>query len=168
MADNLQKVTDDAELSDELNITEDILDKLKLLPEATSIDKLQIRKDLFISTLYDPKIAGNVSAACQLTTYSLATVYFWRSKDAKFKRDWDIAVIAGDIQMMTEAEYFLRKQVTQGDMTAIKYTLNNRGKKRWGEAATQTNTQVNINISAEKRKELNDKFKQFIEAETIK
>ena len=184
MADDLKKVTDVDERSQftaKLQKTVDAFDKENF---TSPMIRMALIKGEFLNELTSPESSGNVTVAVMRLhnergiKITAQCLYLWKAKDPVFSDNWDVAMIFGVHRLKGEAIYKLREQVLSGDVSAIKFTLTSLNKHKlpdeipivWGEPVTPAinNTQINnIEVTVEKRKELNAKFEKFIEADTL-
>lgn len=95
------------------------------------------KKQEFLACLEE--CGGIVEAACSKSGVGRTTVYRWRQKDPKFAKEWDVIRDAA----ATLVESKLMQSIAAGNVTAIIYYLNNKGKSL-GYNAEQP--EVNLNI----------------------
>lgn len=92
--------------------------------------KKQIKR-MFLSTLKDPRVYGNVKSACSISGISRRTIYRYREEDKPFMIDWDNIVNEAKFHLTEEAAYSLLQQVRKGKTSAIIYVLKNLQPDKW-------------------------------------
>ena len=95
------------------------------------------KKKEFLSCLEES--GGIVEAACSNSGVGRTNVYRWRQNDPKFAKEWDVIRDAA----ATLVESKLMQSIASGNITAIIYYLNNKGKSLGYNAERQ---EVNVNI----------------------
>ena len=74
--------------------------------------------------------AGLVTQACKKIGIDRTTAYDWRKKDPAFEADWDAAANEASEMALDLAESALMRNIQAGDIKAIKFYLQCKGKPR--------------------------------------
>ena len=88
-------------------------------------------KQLFLETLANEAVAGVVTIACRRLNRPRATVYDWKNTDKEFSDKWDKIVEEARDVFADEAEYGLRRNVLEGNVSAQIFTLKNLRPTKW-------------------------------------
>jgi ACT domain-containing protein len=106
-----------------------------------------LKKTAFLAK-YEASL-GNITMSCKEAGVSRTTYYRWREDDENFRQSVD------DIEEMSIdfAESALKKQIQDGDTTAIIFYLKTKGKKRGYTEKQEIDLNASANVKATVKKE---------------
>jgi len=103
----------------------------KQMEKSNTHKKKDLMKSRFLEELRSEEVGGNITIALRRLGFHRSTLYDWKATDIEFADAWEIAVVDGKEAMADEAEHALRKQILNGNVTAIIFSLKNLRHEQW-------------------------------------
>ena len=105
------------------------------------------KKELFLESLENSRVSGNVSKALLVSGIRRTTAYRWRKKDKEFAKKWDILVEYADEMLAELVEWKLLQSALRGSVRAIIFWLKNRRPEEWNVQPYCNNCRNGIQLS---------------------
>lgn len=113
-------------------------------------------KRLFLENLKKVPI---IQVACEKSGISRATIYRWREKDKKFRKELEKALTEGEALINDLGESQLLSLMKEKNFSAIRFWLNHRHEKFKDRVEVTTRTEELEPLSAEQKKVVKEALK---------